>query len=559
MSESFNEVGPRMIATFGHSIWQGAVITLIALAVICLFGKRSAELRYRILFVALTMTALLVPVTYCVLAPHGQSPIASAAGEQERGRLERLGTPSPRGPLDTGLSSSEVVPEANSLAPAQTSQWLLAIYALGVSLMCLRLAIGFSRTAGYVQRASAVNQPVVEELLERLWPMTGLRRKPFVGVCHRVASPVLVGLLRPAFLLPPSLLTNLSPTELESILLHELAHLYRRDHWAQLVQRLIEALLFFNPAIWFLSRNLSVERELCCDDLAIRWGTEPCDLAEALVSAAAIRKPQAIEVGSLVLAATGERPSTLARRVRRLLGVPADQHRIIVPRYLFALFIPLLLVLVATASQIGDDEQSTNVAAVESRETVALTTTDEAVPQQPANSETRVSKQDRDRDDASSTDVVEPSRAVFRLSGNVIDSRGTAIPNATLAIWGLGGVSSMTGTTTKLYQADAQGEFRIEFPMPQINDKVWPIAWVYAPGHAMAVFSLRLDDKDIELEGISVQLNEPEVSRHRIVGPKGKPVTNALVYPEYVSVRGFQLNDNTLAAAGPKSFIARLP
>jgi hypothetical protein len=78
-----------------------------------------------------------------------------------------------------------------------------------------------------------------------------------------------VGIHRPVILLPDHLLDQLSEEELSQILVHEMAHLRRGDDWTNLAQKLIEAVLFFHPAVWWIGRLLNLEREIACDDWVV--------------------------------------------------------------------------------------------------------------------------------------------------------------------------------------------------------------------------------------------------------------------------------------------------
>ncbi len=137
-------------------------------------------------------------------------------------------------------------------------------------------------------------------------------------------------------LLPTATLTGLAPAELELILAHELAHLRRGDLWMQLVQRLAEAVLFYNPALWYLTRRASTLREECCDDAVCN--TAACGLAgepteesrltyaTALVRVVELVNPRlATQAAAVTLAATGHGPSELRRRIARLVGEPVRE------------------------------------------------------------------------------------------------------------------------------------------------------------------------------------------------------------------------------------------
>ena len=105
---------------------------------------------------------------------------------------------------------------------------------------------------------------------------------PRVRVCRRVAEAVAIGLFKPMILLPAAWLSELPPDMLEAVLAHELAHVRRLDLWVNLLQRLVETLLFYHPAMWWLSHRLRTERELCCDELAATVTNDRVRYAETL-------------------------------------------------------------------------------------------------------------------------------------------------------------------------------------------------------------------------------------------------------------------------------------
>ncbi len=154
----------------------------------------------------------------------------------------------------------------------------------------------------------------------------GMRTAPAIAWCQRVSVPVVVGLARPLVLLPASLASGLSLDQLEALLTHELAHIRRYDLLVNLLQRLAEALLFFHPAVWYVSRQMSIERENCCDDLVVATGCGRLQYADALVRmaelCAALRLPRPVPQAAL-LAASGDGPSQLKRRVLHLLDMDA--------------------------------------------------------------------------------------------------------------------------------------------------------------------------------------------------------------------------------------------
>ena len=147
----------------------------------------------------------------------------------------------------------------------------------------------------------------------------GMQVVPAVAYCRRICIPVVVGVLRPMILLPASLASGLTSSQSKSVLLHELAHVRRFDLAVNVFQRLVEALLFFHPAVWWLSRRVSLERENACDDVVLQLDHQHVQYADALLRVAEICTNGRIDRAAL--AATGGNASQFRRRVLRLLGV----------------------------------------------------------------------------------------------------------------------------------------------------------------------------------------------------------------------------------------------
>jgi hypothetical protein len=149
--------------------------------------------------------------------------------------------------------------------------------------------------------------------VRRLGARLGLARRVRVLTSALVDVPCAIGWLRPVILVPASALAGMSPGQLEAILAHELAHVRRHDYLANLFQTVVETLLFYHPAVWWLSSRVRAERENCCDDCAVAICGDAVTYARALAALEHLRA-----AAGLAVAATG---GSLLARVRRLLGV----------------------------------------------------------------------------------------------------------------------------------------------------------------------------------------------------------------------------------------------
>src|SRR5262249_9924774 len=147
----------------------------------------------------------------------------------------------------------------------------------------------------------------------------GVRRRVRALMSSMVESPSVIGWLRPVILLPPATLMGLTSLQLEAIIAHEIAHIRRYDYLVNMVQMLVETLLFYHPAVWWISKRIRVERELCCDDLAVRFCGNALRYAKALTRLEKLR----LSAPTVAMASTG---GPLLYRIQRLVGVKGKEH-----------------------------------------------------------------------------------------------------------------------------------------------------------------------------------------------------------------------------------------
>ena len=294
-----------------HSLWQQMAIALALWVLLGAMHRVSANARYVISGAALVAMVLLPLATFIealtAAAPSGLSAV-SAGGQ----------------PLDLPL----VMPDGSriwtdrSVAPptvlGSLHGWIVSLWMAGALLASIRLVW----SAGHVRfvRRSGVPAPgEVLAVVARLAVAGRVRRRIGVIVTTLIESPATVGWLHPVILVPPALLTGLSASQLEAILAHEVAHIRRHDFVVNLLQMAAETLFFYQPAVWWVSRAMRVERELCCDDFAVQTSGNAHDYAHALAAVARHA------VTGVAISAGG--PS-LPYRVRRLLRVPGDSPRV---------------------------------------------------------------------------------------------------------------------------------------------------------------------------------------------------------------------------------------
>jgi len=191
---------------------------------------------------------------------------------------------------------------------------ILLMYCAGLFLMLLRFAVNMLQLRALGRYGTEPVQPALAEFVSRWQEAFGIGRKVHIYVSRRVSVPMMMGALKPIILLPVAAVNNLSVEEVEAIILHELAHIRRHDYLFNLVQVVIETLLFFNPFVWLASALVRREREHCCDDLVVSHASSPLHYARAL----AMLENNRINSNSLSLAATGTN-NQLFHRIKRIM------------------------------------------------------------------------------------------------------------------------------------------------------------------------------------------------------------------------------------------------
>ena len=183
--------------------------------------------------------------------------------------------------------------------------------------MFLRLAAQLC--AGQRLRTSAVAADNATKALVSEWAAAmRLRQRVQVLITGTIRTPAVMGIFRPALLLPGTMLTGLSPDELRLVVIHELAHIRRYDYLVNLLQMLLEAVLFFNPALWWISRQVRIEREAYADAAAVSIAGSPRQYANILARLA--EQLSAAVAPQTALSLAGRDRSGLVERVRRVLA-----------------------------------------------------------------------------------------------------------------------------------------------------------------------------------------------------------------------------------------------
>ncbi|MFG6449349.1 M56 family metallopeptidase [Roseateles sp. BYS180W] len=301
--------------------WQLALLgAVLALGLRVL---RSAPAQWRYAWCAAGLVATLLLPLLLWLGHEAVTPPWAEAAPAAQAQAQN---PWP-GEINPSLPGERSLREPTAAQPQPLWRWGLALlWGAGVLFMGLRLALACWGVQRW--RRLALDAPQSWQLrLQALAQRAGLRRAvqlkclsgPHAAVLR---SPITFGVLRPVVVLPASLLSGLPPALLDALLAHELAHICRHDYLVNLLQSVVEALLFFHPVVWWLSRRLRHERELVADALAAQLLQSPRQLAlalQALAQTAEAAGAAPCRAAHPAVAAHAGPPGELLQRVRALL------------------------------------------------------------------------------------------------------------------------------------------------------------------------------------------------------------------------------------------------
>ncbi|HVX59978.1 MAG TPA: M56 family metallopeptidase, partial [Pirellulales bacterium] len=360
----------RMALVLLHSIWQASLLAALLWLALRVFAADHPQARYRLSVAALAIVVGMAVFTWSFL---GRPATAEVLGSAAPGS-ETLASSSPRAtpsrspgepimsrrghetPAD-GLTDRPLLRAASPAAKNAGFSWqrwphaLVAIWAAGAGFMLLRVLLAVRAGRRMVRSArpleTFLDAGPLAELVAELRQRLGLWRRVQVKVCDGIDVPAVLGAFWPVLLVPPAFVAGLPVDQLRIILTHELAHIRRYDYLVNLGQLLVEAGLFFNPAVWWISRRIRIEREACCDAFAVSLTGQPLAAARTLVDCAASAVGESLLGGggrrgtmpawsATAQAYDGRAPQgTLWERVRRIVA-PQEIPQVRLPWYSLA-------------------------------------------------------------------------------------------------------------------------------------------------------------------------------------------------------------------------------
>jgi len=307
-----------LVVRFGwalvHFLWQGAFLAGLYLMARKLFVRPdNGRARYVLSCGALAAMMAAPAVTLIATRPPRPAPVITLIeGALVSGPIA--------GPQRGSIPFESLPTKAPTLEAGDTMTWMVVLWLTGSLGLSIRL-IGGCMVAAQIRSLQVGAAPA-----EWRDGLDSLRRRMRISFPVRlvvsgfVRTPAVVGWLKPVVLLPAAAITGIAPEHIEALLAHELAHIRRHDYLVNVLQRVAETLLFYHPAVWWLSRQIDAEREACCDDMAVAITEDTLTYVTALASLESHRREQAAPL----LAANG---GSLQQRIARLVGVPSAPGR----------------------------------------------------------------------------------------------------------------------------------------------------------------------------------------------------------------------------------------
>jgi uncharacterized protein (TIGR03435 family) len=289
-----------------HFLWQGSLIAAVY-AVVRRMMKPTASARARYVVACIALAVMMAAPIATLSLTH--------SAEMTPATAHLVSHIEPPGPTTVAVS----LPEQARTTPAARADFMtfaVMLWLAGTGLFLLRLMGGWAVTVRMRSISVRLAPKEWQQVLDDLSALLQFFEPVRLLVSTWVQVPTVVGWLRPVVLVPVGVLTGLPPEHVRALLLHELEHIRRNDYFVNILQSVVEALLFYHPAVWWVSADIRAERELCCDDVVVSVSGDALNYALALTELESFRPTRLHHA----VAANG---GSLPERIGRLLGQSA--------------------------------------------------------------------------------------------------------------------------------------------------------------------------------------------------------------------------------------------
>ena len=326
--------------TLIHSLWQGALIYFLMWTILKAIPLHKPHIRLTISYMSLITVLTSVIFTFILLYKvdveivlHGSSMLPSTT-------IQSMFF-SHSADASWGM---KLISFVESKLPLLLSLWFIGIVIFGAKLL-----LGFSYMKDLRNSAILIDVPLIESFKKKIIRQIKIEKAFEIAESSMTKVPIVLGHFKPLILLPIGTINNLPPEHVEAILLHEMVHIARNDYLLNLIQSIIDVLLFFNPAIWSISATIRTERENRCDDVAVDLMESPLLYVKALLGVQEYQNHQKI---ILAMRTTKDK---MLNRVRRILNQPYRESN-----FKDRLFALALLIIVGTLSAFVSERQGGN-------------------------------------------------------------------------------------------------------------------------------------------------------------------------------------------------------
>jgi len=296
--------------TLLHFLWQGLIVAAVLKSALLILNNNKPQLRYALSSLAMLVNLLLPLITFIVVYRAELLSANSMANPLGlNGLIHELNQP------DALFSYKELTEVFPALLPYISVLWLTTI-----TLLSGKLLIEISTVNKLPQQGTLAPSDKLQARFNELAKQINLKIAPRLLISLKVEVPMAIGWLKPVVLIPATMITGLNSAQLEMLILHELAHIRRHDYLVNFLQTLVEILLFFHPAVLWVSKQMRNEREYCSDDIAVQHCGDAIAYAHTLADTASLcTKAHHHTIPDMAMAASG---GDLKQRVIRLV----DHH-----------------------------------------------------------------------------------------------------------------------------------------------------------------------------------------------------------------------------------------
>ncbi len=359
--------------TLIHFIWQGIAIAILLALAHQLCHQRQATLRYALSCGAMALLIITPIATFCNLYNPNATAIQAidihkmALQNDVLTKQVNQNNPTPKADLQTKHidthTSNQTANTQHALQQKTTWQkqiyahldwsiiWVVRIWFWGTLLLSLRLITGWADVQTLKRQRTYPIDLKWKKIFDHLKSCLHIHQAVLLLESAAISSPMVIGWFKPVILMPTSTLLGLTQQQIETIIIHELAHIKRHDYLVNWIQVIVETLLFYHPAVWWISNRMRIEREHCCDDIAILY------TGNAIGYARALAKLETQRTLSGVAASDG----LLLWRVRRLLNKPTPEPKFRATGIFTLLFAITWAFFVTTAPLPADNSLSKSI------------------------------------------------------------------------------------------------------------------------------------------------------------------------------------------------------